>query len=660
MKPKPGNFSIQKKYLIPMMMIFCLLSVNFKHGSSDESIGKKTILLEALDINKMEQGTNRPRIVGEHAGIIINNRKFLNGIHTQTESRLFLELDGKVDRFTAEVGVDDRSTAHRNDPVDKSKSFAEFFVIGDGKILWESGIMKYGENSKSLNVSLAGVKSLLLKVVGGPGNTHVSWANGMIQYNGECPKTVWSPEKLETIKKSLEFAENINKKYPQPRINGAMVVGIRPQTPFYYPIAVTGLRPIFYEADGLPDGLMLDRVTGIITGSLVNSGDYLVELRAKNSLGTTQRTLKISVGSKLALTPPMGFLSWNVIEGLVSETFFKELADAFVLFGLRDAGYQYINIDDCWQGIRDSCGRITADPGRFPRGMKPVGDYLHEKGLKFGIYSTPGPVTCAGFPGTMNFEELDVETWKSWGVDYLKYDGCSTPRDRSTELYGLMGRLLEESGRSIVYLGRKDAGSQLWRIGGDLRDQWSGVENHVGIVQSFEMAQKRADVHGPGGWNDPDMLVVGIKGKGSSGNDKTDGKGCSDTEYRTHMSLWALMSAPLFITVDVRQIDPVSLEILTNPEVIDVNQDPLGRFPVRIGEEAEQEVWVKEMEDGSKTVALFNKGSEEHVMLVSWENLGLKGTHIVRDLWLRKDLGKFKKSFSSVVPSHGTLLIRIN
>lgn len=642
-----------------MVVYYSILCSGFPSNDQENAAGRKTILLEALDLNKIEQETNRPRRIGEHAGISINNRKYLNGFHAQTENRLYLELDGKVVRFTAEVGVDDRATLYRVDTVDIKNSYAEFFVIGDGKILWKSGTMKYGEDSKPVNVNLAGVKNLLLQVDGGPGNTHVSWANGMFQYDGVRPKTVWSPEKREIIKKSLDFVEQMNQKYPQPRINGAMRVGIRPNTPFYYPVAVTGVRPISYEAEGLPAGLMIDKESGIISGTPTIPGEYEVYLKAKNNHGMAQRILKILVGDKLALTPPMGFLSWNVVTGLVNETFLKELADAFIQFGLRDVGYQYINIDDCWQGIRDSCGRITANSVSFPRGMKPVADYLHERGFKFGIYSSPGPTTCAGYPGSMNFEKLDVDSWVSWGVDYLKHDPCSTPRDRSLELFSLMGQLLQNSGRSIVYSGRKDAGSHLWRVGGDLRDQWYISERGVGIIQSFQNAQKNADMQEPGGWNDPDMLVIGIRGKGSSGNDLTDGKGCTDEEYRSQMSLWALMSAPLFITADVRQIDPVSLEILTNPEVIEVNQDPLGKFPVRLGEEAEQEIWIKEMEDGSKTIALFNKAETPAKMTIQWSDLGLNGNHVVRDLWLRQDVGNYRKSYTSTVPSHGVILVRI-
>ncbi len=633
---------------------------SLKQSSEKLEVAAKTILLETLDINKMEQGSNRPRQVGENANMYIDGRQYFNGIHSQTESKLYIVLDGKALYFTAEVGVDDRSTAHRTDTTRKENSYAEFFVIGDGQILWESGVMKYGQASKPLHVDLTGIMELQLKATGGPGHTHVDWVDAYFTYMGARPKTAWSPEANDRIRQSKRYIESLNEKYPEPRINGAMVVGIRPNTPFYYPMAVTGKKPITYQATGLPKGLKIDDQTGIISGVPANEGEYEVMLQAKNGSGSAKRTLKISVGDKLALTPPMGFLSWNVIQGTISETFLKDLANTFVDLGLRDVGYQYINMDDCWHGFRDSCGYITPNPVRFPNGMKVVGDYLHDRGLKFGIYSTPGPRTCAGLPGTMNFETLDVNTWESWGVDYLKYDRCKTPPDRADYLYALMGDLLSKSERSIVYCGKKAAGSQLWRVGGDLRDEWTlGGGGHVGILESIEHAFKYADMQEPGGWNDPDMLVVGINGKGASGNDLTDESGCTDTEYRSHMSLWAMMSAPLFITADVRQIDPISLETLTNPEVIEIDQDPLGDFPERIVKMESHEIWLKEMSDGTKAIALFNKSEDEKELSVDWKEIGLSGSHKVRDLWKRADVGKYKKGFSSSVPSHGVRLIRI-
>lgn len=639
-----------------LLMLCLLMSLGVDAQTKDH---KRTILLDYLDINKLTQTIGRPQVTGERADLKINKRRFIHGIHTRTESRLYLELDGKTDEFSAEVGIDDRSTAFRVDTVDKTKSTANFYVIGDGKVLWESGLMKYGENAKPVHVQLAGIKELLLKVTGGPGNTHVDWVDAKLTYSGAMPKTIWSPEDRAAIENNLAFIRQQNERYPQPRINGAMKVGIRPNTPLYYPVAATGIRPMTFQVTGMPPGLMLDKNTGIIRGKVQKAGDYTLQLTVTNKHGKAQRSLKLLVGDKLALTPPMGYLSWNVVEGLISEPFIRELADAMEQFGLRDVGYQYINMDDCWQGSRDSSGNITPDRFRFPNGMKVVGDYLHTKGFKFGIYSSPGPTTCAGYPGTLNFEESDARTWASWGIDYVKYDGCSVPGERAKELYGLMGNLLKESGRSIVYSGRKDSGAHLWRIGGDLRDQWYIEGRDVGIIQSFEKAIVNASTQQPGGWVDPDMLVIGIYGKGNSGNDKTDSRGCTDTEYQSQMSLWALMSAPLFITADIRRISQASLEILTNPEVIEVNQDPLGNFPKRVGGAGEQEIWVKEMEDGSKTVALFNKSSQTGEMTLKWTDIGLTGAHSVRDIWLRKELGKVNGSLSMAVPSHGVALIRI-
>lgn len=649
------------KFTINVLKItFLLVSVILSSQAQKPAPVKKMILLDALDLNKMYQDKGRPQVTGVMANLSINKRKFMNGVHTRTQSYLYIALDGMTNEFAAEVGVDDRGTSFRAmDTVKKERSFAEFFVIGDGKVLWQSGTMKYGENSRRFKVDVSGIKNLQLKITGGPGNTHADWTDARFTYSGAAPKTVWSPDDLALIKKNQDFIKQQNTKYPEPRINGAMRVGIRPNTPLYYPMAVTGMRPITYSADGLPPGITLNASTGIITGSSAVAGEYKVKLSAKNGYGKTERILTILVGDKLALTPPMGFQSWNVVEGLISETFIKELADAFVDLGLRDVGYQYINMDDCWQGGRDAHGNIYPDTYRFPNGMKVVGDYLHQKGMKFGIYSTPGAVTCAGYAGTMNFEEQDLRSWSSWGFDYLKYDGCTVPADRSAELYANMGKLLKNSGRSVVYCGRKEAGSQLWRIGGDLRDQWSIASYDVGIIQSFEKAQVNASTQTPGGWVDPDMLVIGIYGKGSSGNDKTDEKGCTDVEYRSQMSLWSLMSAPLFITSDIRHATQATLETLTNPEVIDVNQDPLGNFPIKLSGDKEKEIWVKKMDDGSKTIALFNKAADKRTMSIKLAEIGLSGKHRVRDLWQRKDVADAAESYSCNVAPHEVVLLRI-
>jgi len=647
----------------PPVLIMAMINVLLLSGlvSPVNGQNQRYVLLDNLDISKITQGTDRPRSTGEHANLKINKQRFSKGIHTRTESQLYLELDGKTDEFSALVGVDDRGKQSGKQAKPKESSFAEFFIIGDGNVLWKSDLMKFGDTPKPVKIKLTGIKQLLLKVTGGPGRMHVDWVDAGFSYSGLCPKTRWSPGELSVSR--------INLQLPEPRINGAMITGIRPNTPFLYPIAATGERPMAFRAHGLPSGLMLNRGTGIISGTPEKAGEYKVKLSVSNCRGRASRTLKIVVGDNLALTPPMGFLSWNVIEGSISSTVMCEMADAFVTLGLRDVGYQYIVMDDCWEGTRDGNGRISADRIKFPDGLKSVGDYLHERGLKFGLYSSPGATTCAGYPGTLGYEKLDVNSWASWGFDYLKYDYCSVPKERARELYILMGGLLEKSGRSVIYgvgagdispVWGKDSGAHLWRTAGDIRDQWYlGQEN--GLIECFDRQQpKFTEFQRPGAWNDPDMLLTGIYGRGASAND-LNAKGCTDTEYRTQMSLWALLSAPLFISADVRNISPAALEILTNPEVIDVNQDPAGNLPKLMGGSGKQEVWVKEMEDGSKTIALLNRASEQSAITVRWEELGLKGKIRMRDLWLRKEMGVIRDSCTTVpVLPHGVVLIRIS
>ncbi|MDR3269418.1 MAG: NPCBM/NEW2 domain-containing protein [Tannerella sp.] len=662
---------MKERYMVIVaLLIIGVQQVVSSQPAKDTVFTEKNILLDCLDLNKSEQTVGRPGQIGEHIRLSVSGRRFANGFNARAESLVYIELDGKTHSFSAAVGVDDRSNVSPDDTFKKDYLTAAFFVIGDGKTLWQSGVMKYGDAPKAFTVRLDGVKSLLLKATAPSGNTYVDWINAMFGYSGEVPKTVWSPEKQAVIRETRAFAEQQMQKYPAPRINGAMKAGIRPHTPFYYPVAVTGVRPLNIQAEGLPKGLTLDAQTGIISGIPVEAGEYPVKLTASNSYGRAERILKIVVGDKLALTPPMGYLSWNYVEGLINEIFLKELADAFVAFGLRDVGYQYINMDDCWQGKRGADGYITPDPHRFPNGMKTVGDYLHQQGFKFGIYSSPNSYTCAGYHGTLDFEKQDVETWDSWGVDYLKHDYCWCPAERADELFLKTGELMKTSGRSMVYCigmgdGKKskEYGSHVWRTGGDLRDIWSvedgGLQGSVGIVESFEKAQQTADLQEPGRWNDPDMLVTGLYGKGSAARDLTDGRGCTDAEYRSQVSLWALMSAPLFISADVRQINQTTLETLTNPEVIEINQDISGDFPKRIGDAGKQEIWVKQMEDGSKAVALFNKGAESVKMTLHLDKVGINGRCTIRDVWQRKEMGKFKKTYSTLVGPHEITLIRI-
>jgi alpha-galactosidase len=362
----------------------------------------------------------------------------------------------------------------------------------------------------------------------------------------------------------------------------------------------------------------------------------------------------------LALTPPMGWNSWNKFGCDVSETLIKGAADALVASGMKDAGYQYVVIDDCWQVSRDAAGKIVVDEKRFPSGMKALADYVHSKGLKFGIYSDAGTQTCAGRPGTKGHDEIDARTYAEWGVDYLKFDWCHTEGQDTRDAYGRMSRALRATGRPIVFslcewgstkpwLWAPGIG-QLWRATGDIQDCWDcGKEwGGMGVTHIIDLLADLYPYAGPGHWNDPDMLEVG-------------NGGLNQAENRAHFSFWCLLAAPLMAGNDLLGMKPEIKEILTNPEVIAVDQDPLGMQGRKVFDNGPQEVWFKPLSDGSKAVILFNRGNETGPITVRWEDVGLfpGGGATVRDLWAKKDLGLFTGSFETKVGPHDVAMLKI-
>jgi alpha-galactosidase len=362
----------------------------------------------------------------------------------------------------------------------------------------------------------------------------------------------------------------------------------------------------------------------------------------------------------LARTPPMGWNSWNKFACNVSEDLIKQAADAMVSSGMKDAGYQYVVIDDCWQVDRDPEGNIIADAKHFPSGIKAVADYVHAKGLKFGMYSDAGTGTCQNRPGGRGYEFQDARQYAAWGVDYLKYDWCNHSTQDSAASYSIMRDALKKSGRPIVFslcewgstkpwLWAGDVGN-LWRSTGDIIDKWDGTVKWggLGMVQILDLQDGLQSYAGPGHWNDPDMLEVG-------------NGGMSTTEYRAHFSMWCLLAAPLMAGNDIRKMSADIHDILTNKEVIAIDQDPLGREGRRVKRADGLEVWAKQLADGGRAVALLNRTGAEASITVSWTDLGYPD-HVpakVRDLWAHKDLGEKSGSFSAPVPSHGVVMLRI-
>jgi len=362
----------------------------------------------------------------------------------------------------------------------------------------------------------------------------------------------------------------------------------------------------------------------------------------------------------LARTPPMGWNSWNKFACNVSEDLIKQAADALVSSGMRDAGYQYVVIDDCWQVDRDAQGNIVPDAKRFPSGMKSLGDYIHAKGLKFGIYSDAGTGTCQNRPGGRGYEFQDARQYAAWGVDYLKYDWCNHSTQDSAASYAIMRDALKKSGRPIVFslcewgstkpwLWAKDVGN-LWRSTGDITDKWDTgkKQDGLGVVQILDLQDGLQSFAGPGHWNDPDMLEVG-------------NGGMTNTEYRAHFSMWCLLAAPLMAGNDIRTMTREIHDILTNKEVIAIDQDPLGREGRRVKGARGLEVWARQLADGGRAVALLNRTAAEANISVAWTDLGYPD-HLsakVRDLWAMKDLGEKSGSFSAAVPSHGVVMVTV-
>lgn len=644
-----------------------LLSAALAAGQADTQTN--ILWLDTLDISAMQAGWGTPQVNRsvDMNPLSIGGKRFERGIGTHADSVFLIALDGKALRFTATVGVNDEVVAGQQ----TIRGSIEFKVIGDGKTLWSSGVMRGKDAAKECIVDIAGVKDLMLIVDSGDdiNYDHADWAMAKIEYTGATPaaKEIPRPEPYILTPKPG----------PKPRITGPKVFGVRPGNPFLFTVTATGQRPMRFEIKGLPQGLTLDSATGRITGTIKERGTYVTTVTAANSVGSATRDFRIVAGDTICLTPPMGWNSWNCWACSVDDEKVRAAAKAMVDSGLIHHGWSYINIDDCWMRkegannpaigspTRDAEGFILSND-KFPD-MKKLTDYIHDLGLKAGTYISPGPTTCQGYIGSWKYEKEDALQFAEWGFDYLKYDWCGyssvSGNDTLEDLqrpYILMRKMLDQSGRDIVYslcqygMGQvwkwgQEVGGNCWRTTGDITDSWSSMSN-IGFGQA-DMAQYAK----PGHWNDPDMLVVGQVGWGPN---LRPSRLTPDEQY-THISLWCLLSAPLLIGCPVDNLDEFTMNLLTNDEVLDINQDPLGRQARRIENESGRQVWVKELEDGSLAVGLFNTQYAAQTVSVSWDAIERSGKRKVRDLWRQQDEGEFEGGYSTEIPIHGVKLIRI-
>ncbi len=634
-------------------------------GCGSLAASEKTAELGSLDLRHARIGWGELQHGKSVDGnpLKIGGREFQGGIGTHAYSRIDLDLKKSAVRFEAMVGVDDETGG---------KGSVEFVVRGGGKRLWSSGVMTGKDPAKKVSVDLSGLDSVSL-VVGDGGDginyDHADWADARIVYAGDAAPVEKAPPPA-----SLEKVILTPPPAPQPRINGPGVFGVRPGRPFLYSIPVTGERPMTYAAEGLPEGLALDAATGRITGAIrsPDAKSYAVTLRAKNARGEAVRAFRIVVGDEIGLTPPMGWNSWNCWGPRVDAEKVLASARALAGSGLAEHGWSYVNIDDCWQGARTGKdGALQPNP-KFPD-MKKLGDEIHAMGLRLGIYSTPWCMSYAGYcggssnsadgafvrkheHGKFKFDGADAKQWAAWGVDYLKYDWHVNDAESTIR----MADALKASGRDIIYSLSNSGPMAMaevfgkhvncWRTTGDIRDDWGNV---TGIWREHRQWQPRAR---PGHFPDPDMLVVGNV-FGWNGNPQPSK--LTPWEQYSHISAWCLWSAPLLIGCPLEQLDPFTRNLLTNDEVLALDQDSLGVMARSVVLDEDQEIMVKPLEDGTVAVGLFNRTPYPQTVTAGWSTLGVAGPQAVRDLWRQKGLGVFKDSFGAEVPGHGVVLVKL-
>ncbi len=616
------------------------------------------IWLDTLDLSLVEQEWGRAQAGKSVDGkpLTLHGQVYEHGIGTHAFSELVVNLKGTARSFRADAGVDDEAGDYGS---------VVFVVLVDGQEAARTGVLQGGDPPERLEVNLAGAQRMTLLVENagdGIHCDHADWGGALLVLE---PGAVERPETYEfppgpppqiAVERSL-----------RPAIHAPRITGATPGRPFLFRIPATGEGPLRFAASNLPAGLELDAESGIITGSLTSEGTTEVKITVTGPQGEATESLTIVGGQhSLALTPPMGWNSWNVWGTSVDDAKVRSAADWMVASGLAAHGYQYINIDDAWEADRDDKGRIQSND-KFPD-MKALADYVHSKGLKLGIYSSPGPTTCAGYLGSYEHEQLDADRYAEWGIDLIKYDWCSykdiAPDLSEPELrrpYEVMRQALDNCGRDIVFsicqygMGNVSqwgaaVGGNYWRTTGDITDTWPSMSG-IGFGQDG-----LEEFAGPGHWNDPDMLVVGQLGWGPDLHPTR----LTPNEQLTHITLWSLLASPLLIGCDLSQLDEFTLALLTNPEVLEVNQDPLGRQAGRVWERERLEVWSRTLDDGSLAVGLFNRRRTQETINVTWEDLGISGPHLARNLWTRQDEGVYLLGYSGIVAPHGAVMLKIS
>jgi alpha-galactosidase len=652
-----------KYFILIIALFFCL--------PAGKTFAGDTVWLDSLSTDQSLQMWGQPqRNLNYLRGpLSIDGKTYTTGVSVWARNQYWVNLGHGSGRFIADVGVDDSSSGSVN-----------FVIVIDGAIVWQSGDMHQKDPAKHVDIDTNGGRYMLLateKGADGNGQDYGDWCNAHWD-------TDWS-DPIEAYGERLNPYILTPAPSPAPHLNNPLVYGVRPNDPVVYTIPCTGLRPIKFSATGLPPGVEIDPHKGWLVGKPAEPGAYDIHLTAINAAGISKKNLKFIVGDRLALTPPMGWSSWNAWCADPTQARVLDAANSLVKFDLIDHGFTYVNIDDGWQAPRGGkFNGIQPQIEKFPDFVVMV-KKVHSLGLKFGVYSGPWICSYCGYTGgssddpngvwttdlrnlpnsghifgQYSFAEDDVRQWTAWGVDYLKYDWWPNDDQHVSE----MSNDLSASGRNIVFSVSNSASlqmgpmlqkyAQLWRASGDIRDNWPSLFNN-GFSQSPWAAYS-----GPGHWADPDMLALGNVGFDPDGwGTTTHPTKLTPDEQYTHMSLWALLSAPLILGCDLTKLDPFTVGLLSNDDVIDVDQDTLGKPAVKVSGDYFHEDWVRPLADGSYAVGIFNLAPGGYTYHISPSDLGLSSAYTVRDLWREKDLGDFGSSFSTFINGHGVTLLRL-
>ena len=691
----------------PLLCCLGLLAAALPHPARAESVW-----LSSLDLSHVETGGHHVPMADKSRDgkpLTLGGKTYERGIGMEARSQMVVQLDGRATRFHAVVGIDDEVAAGATAEV-------EFRVMGDHRwLLWTSGPMKPGQAPKTIDLDLTGQQrvTLLASDLGEWRDAnHADWADTRIEFTGAAPTTLNGGCDGLVLDRDPQVAISMDNSSATPAIQAPGIVALQPGKPILYSVPVLGKTPITFRATGLPPGATFDPATGHFGGSIQKAGTYPVAVEATNAAGSAKATIRFVVGTELALTPPLGWNSYDNFGAKVTEAEFLENTQYFAR-ELKPFGWQYVVVDFLWfdpnpypkpgekQPSRmDAFGRALPALNRFPSaagdaGFKPIADKVHALGLRFGIHIMRGipkdavaanlPIEGSKFhaaeaadtsstcgwddhtygvkgdtPAGQAYYDSIVRLYDSWGVDYIKIDDISSPYH--TDEVGAIHRAIAKCSRSIVLslspgaapveqAAHLKANAQLWRTTSDFWDNWDQ------LLAQFTRAKQWIPHVTPGHWPDADMLPVGHIGDASVGLPRNSG--FSHAEQISLLSLWSLLPSPLMIGSDLRRNNAWDLALLTNPEVLAVNQDAKGAAARCVAQGPGYEVWAKSLADGSLAVGLFNHAETDGPVRVTWKQLGLKGPRTPRDLWRRQTLGTTDSQLELPVKSHGAALIRL-